>query len=387
MIDIFLIILSTLGILLSILLGYDLFIHFNTWQRRIRMGQFKSLDLWNNKVAQRSKVWLKKCPIIPRQDFDRLVLWDKITGKDSHSSIQSWQIAGLILGLNSCGYKFTETEIRSICKQYSSNNDVDKALLAYSLMLIEQQDASTEIIRSFCNQTLSIIIDIKGQELTIPYRKSCKLHRYVDTLGFVCPFLTRYAIAHNRLDLLQLSENQLIEYRGFFHPTLHLPPHAFNISNHTPLGVYDWGRGIGWYIIALIEVRRSLLVGGLIASYFGNSINAYIEELAQTILKYQRADGGFSMFITNRQGQYESSATVLAGLLFIEAFDINRNYIYKQAAENALKALMRTTQRNGAIDLCQGDTKGAGIYSARLAYMPFAQGLSLLLQHRINTIN
>ena len=55
---------------------------------------------------------------------------------------------------------------------------------------------------------------------------------------------------------------------------------------------------------------------------------------------------------------------------------------YIIAAKRTIEALMSVTQRNGAIDFCQGDTKGVALYSTRLTVMPFIQGLSVLLATR-----
>lgn len=81
--------------------------------------------------------------------------------------------------------------------------------------------------------------------------------------------------------------------------------------------------------------------------------------MADIVLKYQKDSIGFSLFITDKNGLYESSATVLCGLLFEETFCITKDLKYKEATYKTITALMSVTKRNGAIDLCQGDTKGA----------------------------
>ena len=54
----------------------------------------------------------------------------------------------------------------------------------------------------------------------------------------------------------------------------------------------------------------------------------------------------------------------------------------KNAVEKIINHLMKVTQRNGAIDMCQGDTHGIGNYSSNFGYMPFVQGLTLVLIDR-----
>ena len=104
--------------------------------------------------------------------------------------------------------------------------------------------------------------------------------------------------------LIELSEYQIKEYRSFFHPVLHLPPHAYNIHNSCPMGVYDWGRGIGWYILSLTETRRSIINIRPSRIEFYNYLCKQIKELADTVILFQKDNGGFSMFLTDEGGQY-----------------------------------------------------------------------------------
>lgn len=382
MLKFFVLLLAITGLILCIFIGYDIFSQFNTWQRRIGIGRFKDKAVWSTRVFERAAKWLHRSPTVPKDDYARLILWDKITSNSCNTTIQSWQTAGIVLGLNNHGYTFSATDINHITTKYSANREVDAALLAYALLSSDYPAISKETVLDFADKTFKNIIDVCGTETTIPYRKNSPKHRYVDTLGFVCPFLVKYSILRDDNTLMQLAQAQLDEYYTFFHQDLKLPPHAYNLCTKSPMGVYDWGRGIGWYILALIESRRTLLTHNLNDLKFYQTLTERIVELADTMLKYQKDSGGFAMFVTNNGGQYESSATVLAGLLFVEAYAVSKAPVYCVAAEKTIDALMAVTQRNGAIDLCQGDTKGIGLYSTRLAYMPFVQGLTVLLANR-----
>ena len=46
-------------------------------------------------------------------------------------------------------------------------------------------------------------------------------------------------------------------------------------------------------------------------------------------------------------------------------------------AQKALKYLKSVTQRNGAVDFSQGDTKTIGVYSQKFETLPFSQGFVL----------
>lgn len=377
----FLILVASLVCLIFVL--YDVWHDFSIWQSRIHMGRWNNLESWNAAITTRAAKWLKHTPIVPKIDYQNLLLWHRLKKNWENNTIQSWQIAGLIMGLNSKFYKIGDSEIKKLIDRFSNNPNVDKALFAYSLLNIDNPtEAERKLINEFSDKTRDDLLVVLGKNKTIPYQKNLPTIRFVDTLGFVCPFLARYGIMTKEESLLELSEHQIKEYRSFFHPVLHLPPHAYNIHNSCPMGVYDWGRGIGWYILSLTETRRSIINIRPSRIEFYNYLCKQIKELADTVILFQKNNGGFCMFLTDEGGQYESSATVMCGLLFVDAYEITGEEKYIIAAKRTIEALMSVTQRNGAIDLCQGDTKGIALYSTRLTVMPFIQGLSVLLATR-----
>jgi len=71
-------------------------------------------------------------------------------------------------------------------------------------------------------------------------------------------------------------------------------------------------------------------------------------------------------------------------LLLLAAYRISGEERFLKAAFRAEKALMGVTRRNGVLDMCQGDTKGIGMYSDVWSLMPFAQGMALRLSVELN---
>lgn len=374
---------STICFILLAFFLYDWCVRLNTWQKRIHIGRWPDLLVWKNAVQKCAIRWIINSPVVPAKDQDRLLLWDRINSNFENNTIQSWQSAGIILGLSSSNYIFDKKSIDCLINRYASNKNVDKGLLAYSLLNLECVDLETrKQIESFADLVYEQILSVKGDAATVPYRTFMPEVRFVDTLGFICPFLALYAVKNEQLHILDLVERQLCEYKSFFHPDLHLPPHAYNLKNSSPMGVYDWGRGIGWYILAIVETRRVLYNNSMHDIRLYNILSNAVIEMADRICKYQRSNGSFSMFITDYNPSHESSATVLCGLLLDDAYKLTGNENYRALSDKTLKALMSVTQRSGAIDLCQGDTKGISLYSSRLAVMPFVQGLAILLANR-----
>lgn len=341
---------------------YDIIHHLNVWQKRIHIGRWNEIDSWEDAVTKRAKKWLKEPPIVTKKGNNKYILCDKLNGNYRNNTIQSWQKAGLMLGLHHYSAKINKVE------------HIDVALLGYSILLNHPNPAE---IKKQLDVIYDKIILTKGEKDTIPYRSSVKGIRFVDTIGLVCPFLVKYGITFNKESAIRLAEKQIREYVSFINPLTKTPPHAYDICNNVPLGVFDWGRGIGWYILGLVECYRSINNGE-----FKEFLKSQIIKLSENQLKYQLPSGGFSASIFNTASFAESSATVLYGILYIECFSITLDHRYKNAVEKIINHLMKVTQRNGAIDMCQGDTHGIGNYSSNFGYMPFVQGLTLVLIDR-----
>ena len=363
---IFIVLLICIGIVILFVL-YDFIYHFNIWQGRIHIGRWSNVEEWHTAVLNRSNKWLKKTPIVSKIDNQRLILLDVLSSNYRSSTIQSWQVAGLLMGT------------RSTIINIPNVTNIDVASTAYAVLC----NISNPIdVKSQMDKIYSLILNTKGSNDTIPYRKEVNNIRFVDTIGLVCPFLVKYGITYNSNDAIKLAEKQIREYSTFFNVLTGTPPHAFDIVYQVPLGVYDWGRGVGWYILGIVECYKNLN-----KCDFKEFLKEEIIHLTQSLLRFQLPSGGFASSIFNTTSFAESSASILCGLLFIECYSITLDVKYKNAAEKIISYLMSVTQRNGAIDMCQGDTKGIGNYSTKYYYMPFAQGLAVVLAERYKNAN
>ena len=182
----------------------------------------------------------------------------------------------------------------------------------------------------------------------------------MDTIGLLCPFL--YSCGLDDLADRQIAQYDQALYDGVF------PFHAFDTGRNLPMGVCDWGRGTGWYILGLLE---------------SDSNRERILRLAERMRELQRADGSFGCFLFNPSSPGESSGTALAGLLFYKAYDLSRDASFLESAERCARALMKMTRRDGALDYAQGDTLGIALYSTRFDILPFAQGMTLSLLKKL----
>lgn len=336
----------------------DAFVNLHEWLLRIHIGRWQERNVWQQAVERKAKEWLRHAPTVRQTAQNRLVLWDIIRGKYRNSTIQTWQDAGLLLGLG----QVSAVEYARLHPDALNVRNVmpEDLLLAYALKKSECLNPQVEV------KMLEQFQNVKEQG-TIYYRPWVKNVRFVDTLGMVLPFL--HACGWDDLAKRQMEEYDKAILNGVF------PAHAFNLETNLPMGVFDWGRGIGWYILALIET----------ADMEGQ--NERIMKLAKALLPHQKVDGGFGCFVFNPQSRMESSATVLIGLLFLCAYEQSKDATFLDAARKTEKALMKATRRNGAVDYCQGDTYGIGYYSQIFSVMPFVQGLALRLSKKIDSFD
>ena len=341
---------TIIGLLSTPFFIYDAYLIIRSMYCRYHIGRWPNRKVWQAAVEKKCIEWFYKPPSVPISDEKRFILWDIIRHKHSNSTIKSWQFAGILLGLEN---KYSTIFLKRHNPILS--NDIDNALLIYVLW---KKHALDDID---LKKYTKILLGEKKE--TIPYRKRLPNIRFVDTIGMVLPLLV--AGGQQERAMLQLKEFEPALLNGIF------PAHAYDLERGLPLGIYDWGRGLGWYILGVTEAN------------IDSSLDSLIVRTADNLLSLQKSNGGLSCkYFT--ESHLESSGTAMLGILFINAFKITHNIIYYTAALKAEKCLMSITRRNGEIDFAQGDTKGIGSYSNIFDIMPFTQGMTLYLSHEID---
>lgn len=382
------ILISIILISILVIVLIDIIPITSNWIARIHIGRYNDKKQWQNDLIKMSIKWLNNTPKIKVTDNTRLTIIDRLKGNYTKSSIQHWQEAALILGLNECEYN--KSEIKEAINKYlslhlDSNGQwkekpqfVDCAILSYAIM---KQDKTGKYKQSY-DYTYNLIIDLLGEDGTVKYRNSMADYRYVDTVGFICPFLMRYGVKYNNESAIEISIKQIKEYFKYgFDIESKIPFHAYNIKSKYKLGLCGWGRGLGWFAIGIIDTWRELPKD----SKYKNELENIIIEFTYAILKVQLENGGFGWTVTRKETRLDSSTTATLAWYLLNASNIDSiSEICKNASNKALKYLMTITRRSGAIDFSQGDTKDIGVYSMLFDILPFTQGFALRAINKIN---
>ena len=234
---------------------------------------------------------------------------------------------------------------------------------------------TTDKYKPSLDYTYELITKLIGEDNTVKYRNSMPNYRYVDTVGFISPFLVKYGLKYNNEKAIELGIKQITEYYKYgFDSENNIPFHAYDVNNKYKLGLCGWGRGLGWFAIGLID--------SWIEIQNNNKYKKMLEEIvikyAKAILKLQLDNGGFGWAVTRKETRIESSTTATLAYFLICASEIKEiTHICLEGYNKAIKYLMSVTKKNGEIDFSQGDTKDIGVYSTLFDVLPFAQGYAL----------
>ena len=366
---------SFIFFIFSVILISDFLPDFYTWLNRIKIGKYSNDHIWQEKVVQKSISWLNNIPKTKIKDENRLLVLDILKNQYTNKTLQSWQEASLLLGLNEAYQKNENPKIKyEILKFVNSKIDkqgnwivepkeVDTALLAFA---ISEIPFLSREIKPALDSIYQLILSKIGEDGTIMYRNTTHNYRYVDTIGFICPFLTKYGIEFQKEEAIHLAVSQIKNFEKYGMLENKILCHAYEVNTKNPLGIFGWGRGLAWFIVGAIETFKILPEKHTEKRY----LHHLLQLIAETLIKFQRKDGSFAWNLLDEHSRSDSSATAVFAWFFKE---MN----LKNEAQKSLQYLQSVTQRSGAVDFSQGDTKTMGVYSQKFEILPFTQGFVL----------
>ncbi|MDE5413797.1 glycoside hydrolase family 88 protein [Alkalihalobacterium chitinilyticum] len=373
------------GIIIIILI--DIIPIFKDWAGRIHIGRFTSKESWNKAIVSRGIQWLNHTPKIKVTDNTRLVFIDMLKGNYSKDAIQHWQEAALLLGLIEYLRTKDDAALEKEINQFLNRKfdqsgqwiekpeHVDGAILAYAV--IKLNHIETGKYKKAFDYTWNLIKEHIGEDGTVGYRKSMMDYRYVDTIGFICPFLVAYGLKYQIEECIDLAVKQIKEYEQWGMLEGHfIPCHAYKVKNKAPLGLYGWGRGLGWYAIGLIDAWGELPQDHPSKDILEESVKKF----ARAAMNFQQDNGSWNWTVTRNESRPDSSATATLSWFLINAAKIEGiSEECQSSTRDSIKYFMSVTRRNGTVDFSQGDTKDIGVYSSIFNKLPFTQGFCIRL--------
>ncbi len=377
------------GALTALVLLIDLIPIWRDWLGRIHIGRHANKQDWSLAITDTGWKWLLSTPTIRKTDNTRLVAIDMLRGQYASHSIQHWQEGALLMGLSeqplAAGQTDRDGQISAfLAGKFNADGSwkvvpttIDCAILAYSVLTLN--GAAPNRYRPAFDYTWELIQSCIGADGTVQYRTFMPNYRYVDTLGFICPFLVAYGKRYGKPECIELAVRQLEQYiRHGVLDTHFLPVHAYHLQHSTPLGLFGWGRGLGWFAIGLMDTWRELPA----QHEAKQRLERFVVRFAKSALAFQSQGGHWSWTVTRKEARPDSSATAVLGWYLTQASQLPEiAEPCARGAERAIDYLMKVTRRNGAVDFSQGDTKDIGVYSTLFNVLPFTQGFCIRMMN------
>jgi len=244
-------------------------------------------------------------------------------------------------------------------------NKVDQVPFAISALNLAKVYGSSKYIK-FADYTFEKLLQwVDPDYRLIKYRENRNV-LLVDLLAMICPFLMYYGKVCNNDDAIRIAERHIDYFvRYGIENDSHLPFHGINIEFNVKVGPINWGRGIGWYMLAL----NSALENESTNSY------KYKTELIDliTFLKKLRSSQGL-------WSQFPGSSSLIdnsASLLYMYVMNKVDPGYYKK--KSILQILKNYIAKNGAVTNSSGETYGLNSYSNAFGESEFSQGILLKL--------
>lgn len=327
---------------------------------------WKDREAWEKAVVACGAKWSNNPPTVPLKDEERLVVIDVLMRQYKVKSTRAWQRAQLVSGLGVNG-----VHTKGSSKNWLSDGmEIDNGYAIYHSWrtgMITEEEAL-----ALMEKFLKIVDKRTKENGLIEYREGFGDVRIVDTIAFVCPALVRYGIKTGKRSYVDLAMGQIRHYyQNAYLEKYGLYAHGYDSVTGTPCESIGWGRGTGWYLLGVLYCYQEMDNGEEKMWLYQRMVEA-----ANNILKYQRADGGWSTQLIGNWN-YDSSATAIFGTFLYQVYAIVNDEAYWEAAERASVRLMAATRRDGAIEFCEGDCHGVGRYSTRYSISPFTQGMTM----------
>ncbi|WLR42794.1 glycoside hydrolase family 88 protein [Bacillus carboniphilus] len=335
----------------------------------------------------RSLKWVNDTPKVTITDNNRLIILDILKKNYSSHTIQHWQHGALLLGLGEYikihgnkEQKINKKVEKFLTKSFSSTGEwrdkpenIDSAILAYAIMKFPGIDMDK--YKPAWDYICKLIDNHVGEEGTVKYRNVMEQYRYVDTIGFICPFLIFYGNKYDKPYYIELAIKQIVEFENNgFSKKSNLPFHAYNINGSLPLGLNGWGRGVAWYLLGLMDSWLELPKH----HPQKEKLQSLLKSIAKAIMNYQQPNGSWNWSMTRDETRSDSSTTAVCSWFLARVYQlIEEDRKMLASSEKAIQFLQTVTRRNGSVDFSQGDTKDIGVYSINFGVLPFTQGYCL----------
>jgi len=292
--------------------------------------------------------------------YDQIEFYSKLSKPKGEKVSASFPLAYLFAGLSyyylSNENKELDNYLLSVANDYANDdytntryriNVPDKVpigLLYINLYRKTGENKYLEVSKAIFKRCL----EFRTRDNLIPYDPVDDFY-YIDCTGMIIPFLQEYYSVTGDSLARQVALDNLYTYHQYaVDKETGLPCHGFNPDLKLKMGSANWGRGIGWYLLAA----------------------AYTPEFRDSVLDRTLENLPKTQFPGINGSRYDSSTDLMIEL-YKQSKDTLRTYDFFE--------LKLHTRSNGMIDDCSGDTHGWNDYSHLSCGSELCNGLYLII--------
>lgn len=231
-----------------------------------------------------------------------------ISPSKSTNLFNNYSKAFLYAGLSEYAVSYKDTAIISYL-QSKLDSYVKDNKLVYHLQEVDQVPIGIAYLNLYkltsedkyllvSNHIYKWLLTKKEKESNIIYYRFGSSNQFVDGLGMFVPFLVEYSKVTNDSTAYVIAKDNMVEYYKYgVDKETGIPSHGYNKYTHLKVGSANWGRGIGWYVLALAympEIDSSKLdnvLPTLSATQFPETSSAFDSSTALMFQLYLQSKG------------------------------------------------------------------------------------------------
>ena len=250
---------------------------------------------------------------------------------------------------------------------------IDGVMNGYSLLYFYEQRQDPNMLAAG-EALFQYLLRYKEQNGgTIPYRKHHPTHVYVDGVGMMTPFLSRYGKMAEKEEAAKLAIEQLRLFleKGMDEKT-GLPYHGYDTVTEEKQGIIGWGRAVGWLLLGLADSLEFLP-----PDTDKMRLTEAFQKLIEAVLPYQREDGYFSWQLQALEGPKDTSATAMIAYAVQQGVSIGALLEDYEKELAMMEQAILTSVRDGRIYDCSGECEGYSQYPQVYGAYPWSLGPGL----------
>ena len=144
----------------------------------------------------------------------------------------------------------------------------------YGIVAIDlYRDTKDSFYKQFADKLYLRLDSICQKEGIVTYREGAT-EQHVDAIGLICPFLFYYSKTFQNEQAKEIANRMIEEFiRWGTDNITGIPVQTYNIKNHVKLNHANWGRGISWFLLGVLNYEPT-----------DSAFNSKIKLLEQTVL-------------------------------------------------------------------------------------------------------